>query len=289
MRRSLPLILAVLGVFSSFAVAQDTIADVQAKAEAGDKVAQFLLGRAYYSGSDGLPRDEITAMPWFRKAADQGQVNAQTYLGYMYEEGRGVKKDEAQAVEWYRKAAEQGERNAQRNLGMMYADGRGGLTKSDTEAVNWYRKAAEQGDPSAQNSLGQMYQRGGGSLKQDVGEALAWYRKSADQGYANAQNNAAILMLMNRSPEIRNPRGALDYASKAVAQYKYNLIFLETLAEAYYVNEQFEQAVETMRQIMTIAPAEKMTGYTASLDRYQRALTTINKRELKSAGSFRLK
>jgi hypothetical protein len=288
MRRSLSLVLAVIAILCEFAFAQTTIADIQAKAAAGDRTAQFLLGRAYYFGTDGLKKDEAAATPWFQKAAGQGQVNAQTFLGYMYEEGRGgLKKDDAQAAEWYRKAAEQGERNAQRNLGLMYVNGRGGLPKSDAEALNWYRKAAQQGDPSAENSLGQMYEQGKAGLHPDVAEALNWYRKAADQGYANAQNNAAIILLMSTNPEIRNPRAALDYANKAVESYKYNLTFLETLAEAHYVNEQFEQAVETMQRIITWAPDDKQKKeiYLARLNRYQQALAA-NKRQPTPVGGF---
>ena len=287
MRRSFALVLALVALLSGFALAQNTVADVRARAEAGERVAQFLLGRAYYFGTDGLKKDEATALDWFRKAAAQGQVNAQTFLGYMYEEGRGgLKKDDAQAVEWYRKAADQGEANAQRNLGLMYASGRGGLTKSETDALSWYRKAAEQGDASAQNSLGIMYEKGQGGLNQDGGEALNWYRKAADQGYANAQNNAAIILLMSLNPELRNPRAALYYANKAVESYKYNVIFLRTLAEAQFVNEEFDRAVETMLRVVSLAPAEKKDEYLAALKRYQQALEA-SKREVKpAAGAF---
>ena len=43
----------------------------------------------------------------------------------MYANGQGVAQDYAQAVAWYRKAADQGNADAQLNLGVMYANGRG--------------------------------------------------------------------------------------------------------------------------------------------------------------------
>lgn len=46
-------------------------------------------------------------------------------LGFMYANGLGVANDDGIAVTWYRKAAEQGDANAQNNLGYMYASGRG--------------------------------------------------------------------------------------------------------------------------------------------------------------------
>jgi TPR repeat protein len=53
---------------------------------------------------------------WFRKAADQGLAEAQTDLGWAYENGAGVPQDNTQAVAWYRKAAEQGHPEAKRKL-----------------------------------------------------------------------------------------------------------------------------------------------------------------------------
>jgi hypothetical protein len=44
----------------------------------------------------------------YRKAADQGNADAQFCLAVMYNEGRGVPHDPGQAVSWYRRAAEQG-------------------------------------------------------------------------------------------------------------------------------------------------------------------------------------
>jgi TPR repeat protein len=51
-----------------------------------------------------------------------------------------VPRDDAEAVRWYRKAADQGDADAQRNLGLMYATGRG-VARDDVEAWRWLRKA----------------------------------------------------------------------------------------------------------------------------------------------------
>ena len=77
----------------------------------------------------------------------------------MYDEGRGVTQDYAEAAKWYRKAAEQGDTDAQYNLGVMYDNGRG-VTQDYAEAAKWYRKGAEQGYADAQYNLGMMYETG---------------------------------------------------------------------------------------------------------------------------------
>lgn len=42
------------------------------------------------------------------KKAEQGDIEAQDELGYMYEHGEGVEQDYAKAIQWYEKAAAQG-------------------------------------------------------------------------------------------------------------------------------------------------------------------------------------
>ena len=70
----------------------------------------------------------------------------------MYADGAGVPQDNAEAVKWYRKAADQGHVDAQCNLGKAYYVGLGVL-ESATEAMKWFRKAAEQGHEGAQDMV----------------------------------------------------------------------------------------------------------------------------------------
>ena len=64
-------------------------------------------------------------------------------LGLMYDRGEGVPQNYIEAATWYRKAAEQGNADAQYNLGIMYSFGKG-VPEDDAEAAKWFRKAAEQ-------------------------------------------------------------------------------------------------------------------------------------------------
>lgn len=56
----------------------------------------------------------------FKFAADQGYADAQTCLGYCYQNGQGVPKDLEEAVRLYRLAADQGHADAQRSLDLCY-------------------------------------------------------------------------------------------------------------------------------------------------------------------------
>jgi uncharacterized protein len=59
------------------------------------------------------PQDSAQALIWLHKAADQGNADAQTGLGWMYAQGHGVPQDDAAALVWYRKGADQGNADAQ--------------------------------------------------------------------------------------------------------------------------------------------------------------------------------
>lgn len=100
----------------------------------------FTLGEAAYDR-----KDYSEAAKWYRKAAEQGNAEAQYRLGYMYHLCYGFATDYSEAMKWYRKAAEQGYVRAQCNLGLMYHNGNG-VAKDLNEAKRWYQKAADQGD-----------------------------------------------------------------------------------------------------------------------------------------------
>ena len=81
---------------------------------AGSACADFDDGVAAYERGDFA-----TALQEFRPLAEQGDADAQTLIGMMYNEGLGVPKNDAEAVKWFHKAAEQGIAQAQFNLGSM--------------------------------------------------------------------------------------------------------------------------------------------------------------------------
>ena len=118
-----------------------------------------------------------------QRAAEQGDVEAQYNLAFLYDEGRGVPQDDAEAVRWFRLAAGQGDAGAQNNLAFLYDGGRG-VPPDDAEAVRWYRLAADQGHTVAQYNLGVMYAEGLG-VPQDHVAAHMWLSLAAARSFAN--------------------------------------------------------------------------------------------------------
>ena len=88
----------------------------------------------------------LTALREWRPLAEQGNANAQFFLGFMYDNGQGVPQDYAKAVKWCRKAAEQGYARAQNDLGVMYNDGQG-VPLDYAHAHMWFNLAASRFPP----------------------------------------------------------------------------------------------------------------------------------------------
>jgi TPR repeat protein len=135
-------------------------------AEAGDTRAEDRMGLMCLFG-EGAPKSLPLAVRWFRKAADQGDGQAEYRLGDIY---TGI--DQTQAIFWLRKAAEQGVSLAEITLGGDYENGFG-VPQDNAQAAQWYRKAADQGNINAQLSLGMMYGDGRGVPKDPV-TAYVW-------------------------------------------------------------------------------------------------------------------
>jgi len=55
-------------------------------------------------------------LKWFRKAAEQGEPDAQYHLGLMYEAGNGVAPDTTESLRWYRLSAAQGFADARQKV-----------------------------------------------------------------------------------------------------------------------------------------------------------------------------
>ena len=71
--------------------------------------------KRYPRGVD-VKKELVDAVIRSRKEAEQGDVEAQYFIGCCNQFGDGVKKDKVEAVKWYRMAAEQGHVEAKKSL-----------------------------------------------------------------------------------------------------------------------------------------------------------------------------
>jgi len=121
---------------------------------------EFFKGlTAFQRGNYAIALRELTPL------AEQGDLNAQYYLGRTYQEVARKKvalgeilptavftADYKLAVKWFTLAAKQGDKAAQNSLGLMYRNGEG-VPEDYKTAVKWFTLAAEQGDANAQEHL----------------------------------------------------------------------------------------------------------------------------------------
>ena len=124
--------------------------DIVRKAEEGNIDAQYNLAEKFYYESNYQE-----AAKWYRKAAEQGYIEAEYSLGFFFEKGKGEHQNYNEAIKWYRKAAEQGHAKAQYKLGLFSFYGLG-CEENQKEAVKWYNNSAEQGNMKAKEALREL-------------------------------------------------------------------------------------------------------------------------------------
>jgi len=180
-------------------------------AQQGDAPAQLEVGRQYLageattmslSGKGGwynldertpaeLAQDESEGAAWVLKAAEQGNVKAQFYMGKLYQWGKGIPRDNAAGVAWLQKAAKEEHAGAQVELAWAYSRGEG-VTKDQKNAVEWFSRAAKQGNAEAQGAIGLCYAEGRGVIK-DEKTGLAWlYVAIANEDNLHEQSSILI-------------------------------------------------------------------------------------------------
>ena len=63
-------------------------------------MAQFQIGQMYYIGR-GVPQDDAETLKWYRRAAEQGFLPAQVFVGVMYGAGEGGPRELVLSHMWF--------------------------------------------------------------------------------------------------------------------------------------------------------------------------------------------
>lgn len=191
----------------------------------GDAEAQLNLGFISYVAGDFKK-----AYQYFSLSAAQGNSDAQSNLGALYETGKGVSKDFKKAYEYYLLSAKQGNPNGHANIGALYLHGHGvpldyhksvqlltiainhpqhpnsdaqsnlgvmceigkGLPKDMQKAFHYYGLSEKQENPYGQYNLGAMYRDGKG-VPQDQQKAFQYFLLSAEKNHPDAQYNLGVM------------------------------------------------------------------------------------------------
>lgn len=134
--------------------------------------------------------DYENAAKCFKKAAEDGNHEAEFQYGKMLENGTGMEKNKQLARQWYSKAAADGSAKACNNLGNMCKD-----DEKYDQALAWYKKGIEiEERPTLLYNLGRAYVSKKFNIN-DHKEAEIYLLKAAEKGFKFAYSDLADLYI----------------------------------------------------------------------------------------------
>ncbi|KAJ3337202.1 hypothetical protein HDU93_001444 [Gonapodya sp. JEL0774] len=126
---------------NGFGVPKDLDQAILLYSKAADHQIEFALGKCFENGW-GVEKDFAAAFRAYSRAGKQGHEVAQMKIGSFYELGNVEKPDAVKAAIWYRKSADQGNIEAEAALRISL---RSSAARDLHEAPMWYREALHLG------------------------------------------------------------------------------------------------------------------------------------------------
>jgi len=194
---------ALLAGLGWAAVAQPSVAELQAKAKTRDYQATYELGLRYLHGL-GVTADDKEAFRQFQTAADRGKIPAAMHMvGFCYSTETGVSKSDSSAFKYYKMAADAGLAEAQFKAGISLEQGLLGQRANPAEAARYFQMAAKQSHALSQYRLARMLYEGRG-VTQDYEAAADWYKRAAEDGVVEAQIEYALMSRLGQGVPARD-------------------------------------------------------------------------------------
>jgi hypothetical protein len=124
---------------------------IRALAERGDAGSQTILGAMYFYGGahasrDSISQDKPEGVKWFRRAADQGDDEAQGQLSSIYFGGDGVPQNYVEALKWLTLQASRNKDKEDDTLRQMFT------SKMTTQQIAEAQRLASQWRPTPERS-----------------------------------------------------------------------------------------------------------------------------------------
>lgn len=166
--------------------------------------AMYALGGAYLEGK-GVAKDLDKAFQYFKKSAESEYVPAEAEVGVIYM----AQKDTVTGIYWLKKAADQGHLVGQYYLGMAYSKG-DGVIKDEAEALAWCYLAKANGYTNAEELIHSLEKRLGkkkSALAQDRAKAIQQEidSKASEEAPSTTDTDTSTAHASSRS---RTPRGS---------------------------------------------------------------------------------
>ena len=150
-------------------------------AEQGQPDAQLELAGIYADGLMREERDPTAAAEMLKKAAPH-RAEAKFLLARAYLNGEGVVKSARSAATWFRAAAEEGHRRAQQEYGFMLNNGTG-VPMNEKEAERWWRLADEPAPDGPFRTVEEFFGRRHPVEPLDIVQGHAWFNLASSKNY----------------------------------------------------------------------------------------------------------
>lgn len=211
------------------------------QAEEGDLDAQLTLGYVYLYGENGVKQNFETAFKYYEMAAAQKDPVALNNLGSLYFNGIGTKVDYRKAAELFAQAAELGSDDAAVNLAFIYLSG-DHFSQYAPAAVKLFEQSAQAGNNTAKFMWGYANYRGF-ETPQNYYKAMEFIRQAADAKFDEAQYMMGLLYLKGQGIS-QNYGNAVRYLRASAAQGNLDALMLlaQILAEGKIYPKNLAQA-----------------------------------------------
>ena len=224
-------------------------------ADQGNVDAQLFLGYSYLYGENGLPTDYEKSFEYYGKAALQNNAIGLNNLGSLYYGGIGVQRSSAKAGILFKKAAELGNLDAAVNLGFMHISGYG--AKQDARlAIDYFEKASASENAAARFMTGYAYYKGV-FRKKDYIKAAPLIKSAADLGFDEAQILIAE-MYMNGYGFPQNYQSAVKYLKAAASQGRTDAMMI--LADILSSGQKYAQDIGFSHILYNLASVRGVAG-----------------------------
>ena len=183
-------------------------------ASAGNSTAFFNLGKIHETGIFGAEQNTELALDYYKKAVEQGNVDALVNMGNIYNR----QGDHEKSFNAWNEAAEKKNPRAMNNLGLAYLEGTGHVQQNYDMAIGLFTESASLGNVTAVNNLADIHYSGQGVL-QNYPEAAKLYHFAASKG--NLESMHSLADMLNKGTGIdKNPKeSSYWYKKSAEAGY----------------------------------------------------------------------
>ncbi len=239
------------GFFSSKEEKEPTLEDAIQLADEGNLQAQLFLGYSYLYGTNNAPQDYQKSFEYYSKAAQQKDPTGLNNLGSLYYNGIGRERDTERARALFEQAAAAGNPESAVNLAFIYISGNG-APQNQSKALAYFDQAAEAGNSIAQFMVGYAYYMGALTPQNDE-QAARLIKAAADVEFDEAQLVLADMYMKGRGfPQ--NYSNAVKSLKAAVAQG--NTEAMMKLADILVAGTKYTQDIEYAHVLYNLAAVQ---------------------------------